>query len=239
MKYLLVFIVPLFIFISCDFSDINDEKVHGNGIVQTNEYTFDGFFEVCTNGAYNLILVQDSTWDVTVEAESNILPLIEIVKQGSSLVIENEEGYEFDLSEPINVTIHHRGLEKVVLNGAGKITGENINNHINFFMSGAGEIDAEIDCYELDISASGENEITLSGIASLAHITISGMGKVFAKDLEIEKSWNTILGLAYEHLNVSEELHVDISGEGYVYYYYHDPEIDQSISGVGVIEKKE
>lgn len=238
MKTILIIIISLLLFSSCDFSDVGDEKIHGNGKVQTNKYNIDGFFEITTNGAYNIIMIQDSTWDVIVEAESNILPLIELDKRENTLVIENSDGYEFDLTEPINVTVHHRGLDKVSLNGAGNITGDNTNSHINFFISGAGNITANIDCNELDVSVSGVGDLSFSGNTNESYITISGTANVFAQNLEIKKSWNTISGEGNEYLNVSEELHIDISGVGYV-YYWGDPVVSSHITGVGNVVKKQ
>lgn len=238
MKKIIPFFLSTIFLISCDFSDMSDDKIQGNGVLEENTFIIDEFFNIDIDGAYNLVFIQDSTWQVLVEAESNILPLIDIYKNNNTLIVKNESGIEFDLNEPIVVEIHHQGINSLDFAGAGKISGKNYYSQIHYYLSGASEVNMELICSELDVTVSGTAVLTFSGEAIESYITIAGTGTVYAEELVVEKSWNTISGEGTEYLNVSEQLSADISGVGYI-YYIGNPVLITKILGVGSVTKKQ
>lgn len=237
-KQLIIFSI-LIAFISCQKNEDENisDTISGNGDMEVNQFTIDGFYEVYAEDAYNLVFIQDSTWEIKVEAESNIMPYVETYTQNNTLIIENKDDIELETTKPITIEIHHRGLEKIAINGAANMVGNNVANHMHLSITGEANVMAEINCYELDVTISGVGVLNLSGEANESHITITGTGEIYADSLKMVKSWNTISGIGTEYLNVSNELHVDITGIGHV-YYIGNPKVVSTITGMGSVERK-
>lgn len=223
---------------SCTFEDFTDEEITGNGILEKGNYTVDEFSEIEVNGQYNLILIQDTTWEVQVEAESNLFEFIDVYKQGNILFVETEDGFLFDLNEDIIVKVHHAGLSSVSHSDEGDIKGFNEKEQMHLFLSGTNNVDVELYCSELDLSVSGDSELKLQGRADDAHITISKTAYLFAENLLIKNCWNTISGTGTEYINVSDNLHATISGTGQI-YYLGNPLVYKNITGTGSVSKKQ
>jgi len=238
---------------SCTIST-DSEKIHGNGDIQKQEISIDAFYEIEASGTFQLYFVQDSLWDIEIEAESNILSIIDVYKTGSKLIVEFEDGYSVEPNHPIKITIHHSGIEYAALNGAGgmslgyihsssmeallsgtgDITGNIECSQIDFIISGNGNVVAEVNCYDLEASVSGVGNFTLKGVTTTGIYTISGVGDVHATDLESKKVWSTISGVGNGWFKVSDELRATISGTGNI-YYTGSPVVTSEISGVGKI----
>ncbi len=255
MKRFLICGLVLMMFASCEF-DSAREKIHGNGDVQQKEVSIEGFYQVESNGAFQVNFIQDTLWKIELVAESNILPLIDVYKAGSKLIIENKDGYDFDLNHDIIVTIHHSGVGDVALNGAGtldlgdleydevttrlsgagSITGSVIAPQVDFILSGAGSVSAKVDCNDLDASVSGQGNFNFEGMATHGIFTVSGVGNIQALNLVMDAAWCTISGVGDAYLKVSENLHATISGTGNI-YYSGSPELDITISGAGKVSQ--
>lgn len=235
---------------------VQDEKIHGNGDVQQKEVTVEGFYQIEINGAFEITLIQDTLWKVELEAESNILPLIDVYKTGSKLVIENKDDYSFDLNNPIKILIHHSGADNItfsgagvldlgefssltlttVFSGAGSISGTIESSQIDFIISGSGNIDADVTCYELDASISGQGDFTFRGSTTRSIFSISGVGNINALNMVSKSAWCNISGVGNAYLKVSDELHATISGAGTI-FYDGSPELDKHLSGSGKVIK--
>jgi len=250
-KYLLLaFIVMLFA--SCEVTD--NETINGNGDVQSKEVSLSDYQSVETNGAFEIVFVQDSVWLIEVEAESNILPLIEVYTTHNKLVIENKENYTFRLNESIKVTIHHQGIGNFQLNGAGNadigtmistaftcglsgsgdLTGNIQATTIDFNISGTGSINSHLTCDEVESSISGTGSLKFDGQATSAIFTVSGTGNIDAKNLPLETCRTKVSGIANESITVSKTFYVTVSGIA-VINYWGSPQIVSNYSGTVTI----
>lgn len=244
------FFYPLFVVVflagcNADDDDWNPGVVKGNGELESTYYFMDDFYQVEIQDEFFVTLVQDSTWKIELSGESNIIPHITIfvtnnAYQPGILTLKFQDDMRLNPTEKINVVIHHRGLEKVSLIGAGGVTGFNNSNHIHYDLSGSGIFDVRVFCYELDITAAGVGEIYLQGDADESYMTVSGLCDVYAESLNVKRCWSTITasGKAKKYLKVDDELNVDISGTGYI-YYSGDPVVLVDISGTGLVQKRE
>lgn len=239
MKYLIFYLILIFGFISCntDESIILPEKVVGNGEVETVFIQPDSFYELEVQDEFYITLVQDSSFNIELSAESNIIPHINIYNDGSRLIVKNNDNDEFIANEKIEITIHHIGLDEVFLCAAGSITGENSANHIKYTLSGSTNVNANINCYDFDLIISGACTLNLAGVAQQSYITISGTADIYAESLLFQKSYNTISGIGKLYLNVEKELHATIAGIGNI-YYLGDPAIYSNITGQGIVQPK-
>jgi hypothetical protein len=102
---------------------------------------------------------------------------------------------------------------------------------------------AEADTIRFDITIPEITSVTLTGVGDYIlsgdyqeelAISLTGVGKVKAFDLEVGTCTINITGVGDCEVNVKNELIVTITGVGDV-YYKGDPNRDQSVSGVGRI----
>jgi hypothetical protein len=100
----------------------------------------------------------------------------------------------------------------------------------------------EADTIRFDITIPEISAITLTGVGDFVlsgdyqeelTISLTGVGKVSAFDLEVGTCNITITGLGDCEVNVKNELNVDISGIGDIYYKGNPNTGQQTISGVG------
>lgn len=255
MKSIYYFLIVVLCFTACGVD--NQTKIHGNGILDSKEIQASSFSEVESSGQYNLFFLQDSTFDIRIEAESNIIPLIDVYVVNNKLTVENDDKYRFDLNEPIKIFIHHAGVvdidyrgagnidldEMVVesnfknsISGTGDLKGSIEANNVDFSISGDGSIDASLNCYNVDASISGTGNINLRGNAQDGIFSISGVGNIRAYDLPLKNCYTKISGAGDNYFSVSNYLNVTISGVGNI-YYKGNPDIDQQITGVGSVKK--
>lgn len=235
----------------------SDKKIVGNGDVQTEKYSLQDFDIVESSGAFNISFVQDTLWKVNIEAESNILPLIEVYKSGNTLFIEQEDNYNFVLNHPIEIEIHHAGITELSFSGAGSINLDEMQSAtftnsisgtcnvigfvkgdlVDFILSGSGIIDVSVDCYDLEASLSGSGNLTFRGKSNKGTFSIAGAGDISADNLLLNFAYCNISGVGNASLNVAQELNVIISGTGNVTYKGDAVINENDITGTGSVSK--
>jgi len=246
--YLFVMTVAmLMIFASCGKSVL---PVKGNGDVTTELRSVSEFDKVSNEGEFDVYIIQDEVYSVTIEAESNLIGRIRTENHGSTLEISTRDNLK--PSQPMKLIIRTPHLNSIHLSGSGLIDlGSIVTTALDVKLSGSGMISGEIEAEEviLDISGSGTSQITLhseyleshisgsgslffAGVVNTARLQISGSGTVKAFDLPMNTCQAGISGSGDMYVNVAEQLDVAISGSGSVYYIGY-PDINTDISGSG------
>ncbi len=210
--------------------------VRGSGDIETEERNVSGFSEIEFTGMGNLIITQGEEESLLVEADDNILPLIETDVSGNELTIRFRRGYSFVPVKNINFYLCVVDLNKISMSGAGRVDCEGLDtDRFEFDISGVGDIDFNINANEISTKSTGAGDLTLSGKVDSQSVNISGVGKYNAKELESKGCKIEVSGAGSATVNVTEELDVNISGVGNV-YYIGVPIVKQDISGLGRIK---
>lgn len=210
--------------------------VKGSGEIRTEERDVSNFKKVNLSGVGSLIITQGEQESLVIEADDNIIPLIEAEVIGDKLNIGFKRGYNFIPASTLKFYLTAKELDEIKLSGAGNIyCNEFSTGELEFEISGAGDIDFKINAESIVIISSGAGDITLEGSTGTQKITLSGAGKYNGAGLESKKCEISVSGAGSATVNVSEELDVDIGGVGNV-SYMGKPAIKQSISGIGRIK---
>ena len=213
--------------------------VRGSGDLETEQRDVSGFDEVYFSGIGNLIIEQGAEEALTIEADDNIIDLIETNVSGGELHIKFRRGFSVVPTTKIKFFLTVKDLERVDLSGVGDIDCDSFKtDDLEFHISGSGNVDFEVEADTLQTHVSGLGDIDLSGIVNSHKINISGSGKYDARDLESKECDVEVSGLGSATVNVSDYLEIDISGGGNV-YYVGEPKITQHISGLGRIKSLE
>lgn len=210
--------------------------VRGSGNVEEEEREVSGIDEVDFSGMGSLIITQGEEESLVVEADDNILPLIETDVSGDKLSLGYKTGYNFIPTSNVSFYLTVIDLDKISLKGAGKIDCDKLEtDNLEFEISGAGDIDFDINADEISVTSSGAGDLNFSGKVRSQDVDISGVGRYNSKELESKECSVTLSGAGSATVNVTEELDIKISGVGNV-YYIGTPRIKQNISGLGKIE---
>jgi len=210
--------------------------VRGSGDIESEEREVSGFNEIQFTGIGNLIIEQGDEEALIVEADDNIIGLIETEVRGGGLHIGFKRGVNIVPTSKVKFYLTVKELDRIDLSGVGDIDCDEFEtDDLKFHISGSGDIDFEIIAGSIETSVSGLGDIDLSGEVDFHRVQISGSGKYDAEELESKDCEIEISGLGSATVNVSDNLDIEINGAGNV-YYKGDPHVSQHISGLGRIK---
>ncbi|OUJ76060.1 head GIN domain-containing protein [Hymenobacter crusticola] len=234
-KVLLSMLLPMLFLSACD-NDLVSPSVRGVGPTESETRTLNSFSKVELKINAEVVLTQGPTQEVRIEAQRNILDVLETELSGDKLEIEYGH-YNVRSHDPVKVYITVPSLSEVEVAGSGKIrsagpwTASSFRTHV----SGSGEIImsfAKVDGLRTNVSGSGE--VRLSGVAQSHNTTISGSGKIYAYELASQDTYASISGSGKTYVAAARTLEVDLSGSGSV-YYRGNPKVSSRISGSGKV----
>jgi hypothetical protein len=203
---------------ACSLTVNSPKIVKGSGVVASESRPMSNFDSIRLEGSADVTVSFGDSASVVVEAEDNILPLIETFVRGSELVIRWKPLTTVSEAEPVRVTVTMKSLKAASLPGSGNITIAGMNG---------GEV-------ELDLPGSGD--ITADGIVDSVGAKIGGSGNILCGDLQATSATVKLTGSGNVTVFASESVDVTISGSGSVTYRGDPAEVNQSVTGSGTIQ---
>ncbi|MEI6738506.1 MAG: DUF2807 domain-containing protein, partial [Pseudomonadota bacterium] len=97
------------------------KKVTGSGVYKTETRAATGFNGIKLSASADVVIVQNGTEGITIEAEDNILPLISTEVERGSLVIKWTEKSLNVSHKKLNITVNVKGIEEISVAGSGNI----------------------------------------------------------------------------------------------------------------------
>jgi hypothetical protein len=212
--------------------------IKGAGPVESRELFLPPINSFSYNGSGNVFVQKGEEQRITVEAQGNILDLLEIDVHGGHWDIDFDKCIKNMSEMKIYITLPE--VEYVALSGSGRIEGFTENEIFDEFavsLSGSGQI--ELDAFAPTIRAdlTGSGRIILNGEAGHEIIRISGSGKYRGYDMEVNSADINISGSGDAEVSVEEYLDVDIQGSGNV-FYYGNPQVTSKVTGSGKVIKQ-
>ncbi|TGE14854.1 head GIN domain-containing protein [Hymenobacter elongatus] len=214
-------LLPLLLLLAgCDCDDIFPDKVTGSGPVAAENRAVPGFSRLDLAVDAELYLTQGPTQTVRVEAQQNILDVLQTNVSGERLSISFGR-VSVRRHDPIRIYITAPSLTGVSLSGSGRIVGQNAWRvpALSVGLSGSGSIDLSVlGVQSLDADISGSGAVRLAGDAARCQVRLSGSGAVEAYPLTVQAAEVNISGSGSTRLTVPQSLSATISGSGTVYY---------------------
>jgi hypothetical protein len=194
--------------------------VVGSGVTATEARAVSAFSEVFVSGPGDVIIVQDGTETLTVEADHNLLPYLQSKQSGRQLTLGLESGVLVQPTQPIRYALTVRQLSGLRMNGAGSIRADGLNTEL------------------LQVTLNGGSRAELQGAATRQDVQIAGAAVYRAHRLTSKVAEVEINGAGTVLLNASERLEVTINGAGTV-EYIGTPNVTQTINGLGTVRRRE
>lgn len=213
------------------------DGVKGNGNVIKQERSVSDFTGIEVGGAFDVYLTQGDKYEVIVEADENLMDIIETEVRGGILKISTSD--EIRDADEMNIYITFKTLDDLDFSGACEVESTNKLkfDELNLECSGASDVRLTFSAGELDLDCSGASQIELLGSAGEVSLDLSGASKLDAIEFEIEELDADVSGASSGKVMVTREISADVSGAS-SFRYKGDPSIsDVDVSGAASFKR--
>ncbi len=227
-------VIPIFI-VKSNISEIERTIVRGNGDFQKETRSHTDFEELSIDGDYDIVLTQGEKFEVTLEAESNLLEHLETEVKNGTLHLGTKAGSNV-ISEGSPIAyVTMPSLKRLGIYGSGLVTNETPfeADLVELVIAGDGELDVNFECTTMKTTISGSGEIKLRGKGEFLESRNSGSGKIKAENFITETANINISGSGNARVHVKDHLQVSVSGSGTVLYDGNPKDVNKYISGSG------
>lgn len=211
-------------------------SIDGNGNVVKEKRTLTTFNKIDISGGFEVFLNQGNNELLEIETDENLLELIETEVRKNTLYISSKK--PIGKAEKLKLYITIVNLKDIDVSGAIELTNKGTfkGENLEIEVSGAADINLNVDVNNLTMDMSGASETTLTGEADNFEIEISGAGELDAKKLKTNNSSIEISGAGSAIIFAKKTLDVSVSGAASV-KYKGSPKVKKDISGAGSVEK--
>ena len=216
-KILFGFAALILASLACSTLTRSTNRVVGSGHVVSEPRTVGSFTSVALAGSADVNILLGDKESVNVEADDNILPLIETTVKDDTLVIGTKPLTNIAPSSHVVVTVVVKSLKGTTLSGSGNM---NIGA-----MSGT----------DLLINLPGSGDITAEGAVDHLTVNLLGSGHVDCHQLKARSANVTLTGSGDINVNATESLNASIVGSGNIRYEGNPAQVKKSITGSGTI----
>ena len=218
------FLVALaFIAASCSaISQKNDgdkrERIEGSGNVITKDVSVRSFDQLTSHGVFNLQLSQGDKESVKIEAEDNLIGLITVQNEGSTLEISMKKDVDINSKKKMTVYVTFKNLKSMNL---GMVGGTSSSEQLKFAdlkikNQSVGSVNLDMALQSLNLENESVGSLNLKGSAEHAVIRSNSVGSIQAGEFLVQKMEVDNNGVGSATVNAEKELKVSDSFLGKV-----------------------
>jgi hypothetical protein len=199
----------------------------------SEERVLEEFTKIHTKGVEDVYLTQGPV-NIKIEASNGTLKNLKTeILEGTLSIREDKKS---DLKN-IKVYISVPNLTHARVSGTGNLISKDTLKFDNFNINvaGAGDVDIIVNTLNLKTTVIGTGDIKLSGRAIVHEADIAGAGDLMAMELLTDVTNARVAGAGDIQVNATEELNVNVSGAGDVFYKDEPKKKEIKISGAGDI----
>jgi Putative auto-transporter adhesin, head GIN domain/Outer membrane protein beta-barrel domain len=187
--------------------------------------SLENFNKISISGNSKVYLTNGSPQEVRVETK-NKLNEVQTSVRNNSLHIDGK---------PSSIYITIPEINEINISGYGEVNAKNSfsGENMEISISGNGKVVSPLQMKSINVDISGFGKVKLSGSADNFKIGVSGNGTVSATELKVLNSDIDISGVAKAYVDVSDNLNMNVSGVGSVYYKTEPKKINREVSGIG------
>ncbi len=197
---------------------INFGGVKGSGNMSAEDRAVRGFHGVDVGGVYQVEITAQKEYSVRVEADDNLLPLIQTEVNDGILKIESER--RISPKSKIRIIIGAPNIDNLDISGVANVTLNDIKND------------------SLNVDSSGASKIKVTGETAKLTVDVSGATKVDAESLTTGSANIDASGASNVSVNVSGELRADASGASKIIYAGTPTNVIKDTSGASKVSPK-
>ena len=215
----------------------------GSGNLVSETRTLAEFQAISLAGEMDLVVRQGTPQSVQVQADDNLLPLLETSVEnsanGATLQVRWKRGESIYGRSKVLLTVVMPKLSALVASGAGDMKVESFTTPaLKVSLSGSGDARLNgLTTDDLGIRISGSGDVGGSGKATKVKVSIAGSGDVKLTELRAEDVTVSIAGSGDAAVNAQKTLEVSIAGSGDV-SYVGNAAVKSSVAGSGSVTKR-
>ncbi|MGB3800434.1 MAG: head GIN domain-containing protein [Lewinella sp.] len=218
------------------FSWGSGDRVEGNGDVVTRSRDVDGFTGVKTCCSFQ-VEVAEGSFDVRIEAESNLQEFISTELRGSVLHIKYTDDAHFKSTEPITVYVSLPKLESIDASSSSRVTGTTAftGEDLELDVSSSANIEVEFSGDHVELDASSSGRIDVRGSANRVTADASSASRIEAGDLRADEAVADVSSAANISVHAEKRLRADASSAGSISYSGSPSDIHTDTSSAGKV----
>ena len=195
-----------------------NKKVKGSGNVVTENRDIRDFKGIDVSGVFQVEITAQKDFDIEIQADDNLLPLIRTEVRNGVLHLETEGSLSCD--NGLNVRISAPDINQIDASGASKVYLTDLRSS------------------ELRVDTSGASKINLSGETAQLFVEVSGASSVDAENLKADMADVNSSGASRVSTFAVNDLRAHASGASKVVYTGSPKNIEKSSSGVSSIRER-
>ena len=212
-------------------------SVIGSGNVSTETRSVTGFHSVELLNSADVVITQGETEGVVIQAEDNLIPLLETKVENGTLRIGFTKREEIHFTKRMVVNVSAKTVDAIQLAGSGNITSKSLTpDHFSAKVAGSGNLGVDhLETGTLAVSIAGSGDVKLAGKAARQTVEVAGSGDYEGGALKSGAATVSIVGTGDCEVAASETLDVNITGSGDV-SYYGKPKVTKHVTGTGDVD---
>ncbi len=236
---LLLFAFLVFGSTSCIMGDWGD-WVSGNGNVVEETRDISGFTGVLISSGIDVFLSEGDNFEVRVEADENLLEVIETRLSGRMLEVGTERvNIRNAKSKKVYVTLPE--LSSLKISSAGDCEGQTLFHcdDLELGISSAGDLTLEVEARQIDLGISSSGDARLAGKTDVFNVSLSSAGNLHAFDLVAGIVKVDVSSAGDARVHATDEISMSASSAGSIYHMGDARVVRSSKSSAGDIIRKD
>jgi hypothetical protein len=231
MRYLHSFaaIGAALVLLSC----IGTDCITGNGAVVKRTLQLQPVHAITLQGSLDVRLTQGEGQSVEVEAQENLVELVETTVKDGHWTIRTRECYRTD--KPFVVHLRVPKIDRITVQGSGDVdgTGTFTGNSFNLDVQGSGDLKISVNGGSVKTSVQGSGAVKVSGTCDDLTATVQGSGDVKAGELNAGRARVNVMGSGDITVRTTGALEGEIMGSGDVEYVGSPSSLSVQVTGSG------
>lgn len=226
-------------FAACD-SNGDREIIVGSGVIETLSFDFADFDAVSLTTTLRADITASDGFSVVIEADDNLIDLVEVDLRGDTLHIGFEDGFSLR-GVTLLATIEMPDARRIDASGEVQVDLFGFTSTIDrrIDLSGASKLEGTLNAKHLRIDVSGASQLLIAGDAAQLDLTVSGASQVEARGFRAARADIDAGGASTVTITITDQAdRLEATGASVITYYGEPIAEDVSISGASAVNRR-
>ena len=179
-------------------------SIIGSGVSAKKVWELADFTSVQIGSTFHADITKGDKFSVTTSSDDNVVDHLRVVKEGKTLNVGLEQGWSFQLKEPLKAEILLPALDGLDAGGASKVALNGFRSEKDFKLKlhGASKVEGSIEIGDAEFDVSGASRLTLTGLAKAGRLSVSGASQLMLAEFPIKQCEIELSGASHARLEV-------------------------------------
>lgn len=199
------------------------------------------FHSVVVGSAFKVILKQGEKCSVEIQGSEEEKANVQLEIKDNQLRITTDCKGKKNCELPEKIVLTMKDLKKLNVSGACNLEMEGkfkASGEVDLLLSGAANVELDIDAPEIDCKVSGAVNLELEGSTPELDLKTSGAANIDASDMKAQKVRVGASGASHSEVYAANEIQIAASGACSVQYAGGGTLTEKSVSGASSVKKK-